>query len=339
VNPGYVFVPLVLSGLVVLGATPLVIRLARRYSIYDRRDDRKTHPEGISRLGGIGIIAALGLAGLAAMAYGDYHFTGRLASGIAVGLAPIFLVSLWDDLSGSSWWVKLFVQAGGALAFALIVPPIDRLNLPILGTFDPGFWSYPLVVGWLLLTTNALNFIDGMDGLAAGIAAIAGLVFLVSSFRAGLVVTVALSAALVGACLGFLPYNFPPARVFMGDAGATALGFLLGVIALVGAGKNVAFISLLVPFLALSIPIADALGAVVRRTWRGRSIFEADRRHVHHRLLSFGLGDRKTVLLMYLVSALFGGMALFLSTGPRVSAVFVAVMGLACGLLFFSRRD
>jgi UDP-GlcNAc:undecaprenyl-phosphate GlcNAc-1-phosphate transferase len=213
-----------------------------------------------------------------------------------------------------------------------------RLYLPFLGAFELGFWSYPLVVGWLLLTTNAMNFIDGLDGLAAGIAAIAGLVFMVASFRAGFVVTVALSAAVVGVCVGFLPYNFSPARIFMGDSGSTMLGFVLGVISLVGAGKNVAFVSLLVPILALSVPIIDTLGVVVRRTYRGNSIFEADRRHIHHLLLSSGLGYRRTVVLLYLVSALFGAIALFLATGPRVSVLFIAVLAFACFLLFLSGR-
>lgn len=335
---GYVFVPLLLSALVVLVLTPLLARLGRRYSIYDQADDRKIHPGGISRLGGIGMLAALGLAGLASTYWGSYPFTGRLTCGLSAGIAPVFLVSLWDDLNSLPWWVKLSMQLAGATLFAVLVPPMNRLNLPLLGTFELGFWSYPLVVGWLLLTTNAMNFIDGLDGLAAGIAAIAGLVFLVASFRAGLVVTVALSAAVVGVCIGFLPYNFPPARIFMGDSGSTTLGFLLGVISLVGAGKNVGLVSLLVPILALSVPILDAIGAVVRRTYRGRSIFEADRRHVHHLLLSLRLGYRRTVVLLYLVSALLGSVALLLATGPRASALFIAVLGLVCFLLFFSGR-
>ncbi len=337
-NIGYALIPLVFAALVVVAVTPLLIRLGRRYSLYDEADDRKVHPHGISRLGGIGITAALGLAGLAAMQWGDYPFTGRLASGLGIGLAPVFLVSLWDDLKSLPWWVRLGVQAVGAGLFAVIVPPMDRLNLPLVGTFELGFWSYPLVVAWLVLTTNAINFIDGLDGLAAGIAAIAGVVFMIASFRAGFVVTMALSASLVGACLGFLPYNFPPARIFMGDSGSTVLGFVLGVIALVGAGKNVALVSLLVPFIALGIPILDTIGAIIRRTYRGRSIFEADRRHIHHRLLSLGLGYRRTVVLLYLVSALLGGIALLLATGPRMSALFIVTLVAACFLLFFSGR-
>lgn len=331
-------IPLLLSAAVVLAVIPLLVRLGRRLSLYDPTDDRKVHPEGISRLGGLAMVAGLGVAGLAATLWGDYPFTGRLASALGAGLAPVFLVSLWDDLFGLAWWVRLPFQLLGATLFALIVPPIVRLNLPLIGTFELGFWSYPVVVGWLLLTTNAMNFIDGLDGLAAGIAAIAGLVFLISAYRTGLVVTAALAAALVGVCAGFLPYNFPPARIFMGDSGSTMLGFVLGAISLVGAGKNVALVSLLVPLLALGVPIYDTISAVIRRTYRGNSVFEADREHIHHVLLSLGLGYRRTVALLYLLSALLGGVGLFLSTGPRVSALFVGVLVMACFVLVIVGR-
>jgi len=339
VNPGYVALPFLVSAIVVGAVTPMLIRLARNRGLYDRVGERKVHDSDTPRLGGLAIFIGIAAAGAGAMLWGDYHFTGRLARALSFGILPVFTVSLWDDLRPLPWWVKLSAQTAGATLFAVLIPPIERLNLPFVGTFNLGIWSYPLVVGWLLLVTNAMNFIDGLDGLAVGVAAIAGSVMLISSVRVEFVVTTALASALVGACLGFLPYNFHPARVFMGDSGSTTLGFILGVLALVGAGKNIALVSLLLPILALGLPLVDTLVAVVRRTYRGRSIFKADREHIHHVLLSLGLGHRRTVVLMYLIAILLGGLGLFLATGPRLSVVFVVILGLASFLLLFERRS
>jgi UDP-GlcNAc:undecaprenyl-phosphate GlcNAc-1-phosphate transferase len=337
VNVGYILVPFVLGAAVVAVATPVLMRIARRHGYYDKADGRKIHPAGISPLGGIALFIGMASAGLAAMLWGSHPFSGRLAVAFALGFTPIFAVSVWDDLHPLPWWLRLLVQAAGAVLFTIVQDPIGRLNLPFLGEVHPGWWSHVLVVGWLLLTTNALNFIDGLDGLAAGVAAIAGVALLISACGGGFVAPVALAASLVGVCVGFLPYNFPPARIFMGDSGATLLGYVLGVMALVGAGKNVALVSLLLPLLVLGVPIADAIVAIARRTYRGRRIFEADREHVHHRLLSLGLGYRRTVLLLYMVTALLGGLGLFLATGPRVSVVFVVVLAAACSVLLFKR--
>jgi len=338
VNIGYILVPFGLGASVVAVVTPVLIAIARRHGYYDKAGGRKIHPAGISPLGGIALFAGMAIAGLAAMLWGSHPFSGRLAVAFALGFTPIFAVSVWDDMRPLPWWLRLLVQALGAVLFTIVQDPIGRLNLPIFGEVHPGWWSHVLVVGWLLLTTNALNFIDGLDGLAAGVAAIAGVALLISAYGAGFVAPVALAAALVGVCAGFLPYNFPPARIFMGDSGATLLGYVLGVMALVGAGKNVALVSLLLPLLVLGVPIADALVAIARRTYHGRRIFEADREHVHHRLLSLGLGYRRTVLMLYAVTALLGGLGLFLATGPRVSVVYVVVLAAVCALLFFRGR-
>jgi len=147
----------------------------------------------------------------------------------------------------------------------------------------------------------------------------------------------ALAAGIVGVCIGFLPWNSPPARIFMGDTGATLIGFTLGAVALVGAGKNVALVSLLVPMLALAVPIVDAIRVVLRRSWRGVRIFEADREHIHHFLLSLGLGTRRTLLLLYLVTALSGGVALFLAAAPRFVFLFIGLLALGCFALMFRR--
>jgi len=330
----------VIGGLAVaMVVTPLVIWFSRYHTLYDRQDDRKIHQQTISRLGGVGLVLGMVAGIVAGVTAGKLFIPTRDLVGVGLGLMPILVVSLWDDLKGISWWIRFVVQAVSASVFAVLVNPLIRLNLPVVGSFTLGVWSYPIVTGWLLLTTNAMNFIDGLDGLAAGIAAIAGSVLVASAYLAGHYVTTVAVAALVGACLGFLRYNFNPARIFMGDTGSTFLGFVLGVASLLGAGKNVAFVSLLVPILALGVPIVDALGTVVRRSYRRVNIFEPDRQHVHHLLLfSLGLSYRSTVVFLYLVSALLGGLALFLSGGPRFSAFFIAILATACVLLLLRRK-
>jgi UDP-GlcNAc:undecaprenyl-phosphate GlcNAc-1-phosphate transferase len=325
-------------GLVVTAIlTPLVIRLSHHYRLYDPVDARKQHGNRMPRLGGVamfvGLVAAM-LAGL--VLFGHY----RLGKAVLVSsaFAPVFLVSLYDDLRSLPWWVRLLVQTAAAAVFAAAVDPVVRLNLPLIGTVGLGIWSYPLTVLWLLLVTNAMNLIDGLDGLAAGVGAVSAAVLFVSSIRTGYVIPAILAAAIAGVCLGFLPFNFPPARIFMGDSGAMVIGFALGAASMTGAGKNVAFISLLVPILALAIPISDVIGAVVRRSARGRNIFAADREHLHHYLLALGLGPTRTVLLLYVATALLGVVGLYLSAGSRIPAVALLLLGGAGMLLVFRRR-
>jgi len=322
---------------VVLLATPQVIRFSRQFRLYDRIDYRKIHTGQTSRLGGVAMFGGAVVA-MAAGLLVNGTYTVTKAAALGAGFSLVFAVSLWDDLRGLPWWVRLIAQAIGAAVFAaLTVRPFVRLNLPLVGVVSPGLWSYPIVILWLMITTNAMNLIDGTDGLAAGIAAIAGTVLMVSAWRNGLRGPTMLAAVTVGVCAGFLPYNFPPARIFMGDAGATLLGFTLGASSLTGAGKNVGFMSLLIPILALAVPLFDVVSAVVRRTSRGESVFEADRRHIHHLLLGLGLGPRRTLVLLYLLTAVLGAIGLSLAGGPRTAALLIAVL-VGLGALFVLGR-
>jgi len=338
-NVAAVVVAFVVGAVAVFLATPPVIRFSQRHGLYDRLDFRKSHSGATSRLGGVAMFIGAVLA-MAAGLLVEGRYTVTKALMLGVGFSLVFAVSLWDDIRGRPWWLKLLAQAIGATAFAAVtVHPFVRLNLPFVGTFSPGVWAYPVVVLWLMLTTNAMNLVDGIDGLAAGIAAIAGTVLLISAWRNGLMGPAMLAAVTVGICTGFLPYNLPPARIFMGDAGATLLGFTLGASALTGGGKNVAFISLLIPILALAVPLLDVVSAIVRRSAHGASVFEADQRHIHHVLFSLGFGPRRTLILLYSVTAVLGAIGLSLAGGPRTAALLVAVL-LALGALFvLGRRE
>jgi len=337
VNVLHLLLPFLVGAGLTAALTPLIIKLARQHRVYDEPDSRKNHAVATPRLGGIAMGLAVLFAGSAAMLVGGYFFQGRFIRALLVGCGPVLAISLYDDIRPRPWWLRFIIQLVGATLFVLLHGPIQRLNVPMLGTLEPGIWGYPLSIGWLLLTINAMNFIDGIDGLAAGIGAIAGTVLMISVLPTGNVPAAALAAGIVGVCIGFLPWNSPPARIFMGDTGATLIGFTLGAVALVGAGKNVALVSLLVPMLALAVPIVDAIRVVLRRSWRGVRIFEADREHIHHFLLSLGLGTRRTLLLLYLVTALSGGVALFLAAAPRFVFLFIGLLALGCFALMFRR--
>jgi UDP-GlcNAc:undecaprenyl-phosphate GlcNAc-1-phosphate transferase len=167
-------------------------------------------------------------------------------------------------------------------------------------------WSVPLTVAWIVVVVNTLNLIDGLDGLAAGVSSIAAATLLLLAWQAGQMHVAVITAALMGSSLGFLRYNFNPARIFMGDSGSMLLGFVLAAVSVEGALKSAATIALIVPILALGLPFIDTLFAVIRRLRSGRPIYEADRGHLHHRLMDMGLNQKQVVMVLYGISALLG---------------------------------
>jgi UDP-GlcNAc:undecaprenyl-phosphate GlcNAc-1-phosphate transferase len=301
-------------------ATPLVRRFALERGLVDEPGGRKVHADVIPRVGGIAIVAGF-TAALALQAFGEvtWGWGGDITEGgqdlaaVLAGLGVIFIVGLLDDIVTLSPGQKLVGQllaAGIVLAWG---PRVDFIADPFSGgLFYLGLMSYPVTLVWILGFTNVINLIDGIDGLAAGISAIAGTTFLLLAAQSNQLVAAACAAALVGACLGFLRYNFPPASIFMGDSGALFLGFALATISLLGVMKSVAAITLVVPLLVIWVPIFDTGSAIIRRWRHGRPIQEADRGHIHHRLLGRGFDQRQTVLIIYAWSILlaFGGYAM-----------------------------
>jgi len=295
---------------------PIIKRVARRYDIVAHPGGRRIHKKPTPEIGGMGILFGIIVAGLAQFAF--EHFLGwggflsdaRLSalniSAIAGGVLIIYLTGLIDDIVDLSPGLKLAGQTFAALIVALWGVNFDFLPNPFGGAnfgLDP-VSSTVITVFYLVAFANIINLIDGMDGLAAGITAIAAtsLMFLatdVNQLSAALI-----AAMLVGACLGFLPYNFNPASIFMGDQGALLLGFLLGIISLMGVMKTTAAIALAVPLLIVAIPVLDTFSAIIRRIRGKRSIQSADKGHVHHRLMRTGLNVRQTVMVVYMWSAL-----------------------------------
>ncbi|MCX7970537.1 MAG: undecaprenyl/decaprenyl-phosphate alpha-N-acetylglucosaminyl 1-phosphate transferase [Negativicutes bacterium] len=303
---------------VVVVITPLVKVVAGRFGFIDRPDERKVHREAVARIGGVGIFVGF----LVAVNYSLY-FSQSLAAILAGGLLLV-VVGLLDDRYSLPARVKLVGQIAAALVPVASGIRIEEFSNPWGGMiFLPGWLSAAVSVVWIVGLTNTVNLIDGLDGLAAGITAIASLTVLAVAVAYHFHMVAVLTAALAGACVGFLFYNFNPASIFMGDTGSMFLGYLLAVTSIYGTAKGVAAIALIVPLLALGVPVADTALAIIRRRLTGQPIFKPDKLHLHHRLLAIGLSHRQTVLVMYLISALLGLAALATTIVDRDLAVAI----------------
>ncbi len=319
---------------VVLLLAPLTARLAWRIGAVAQPGPRHVHREPMPTLGGLAmVVAVLGVAWLARALPGP---AGLLEPWPLVGLTlasvPIVLLGVYDDVRGASPWWKLGVQAASALILWLSGIGIPLLTNPFGGSVETGWLGLPLTLLWVLAVTNAINLIDGLDGLAAGVVAIvAASLWWTARTHADLYVMF-ICALTIGATLGFLRYNFPPARQFMGDTGSQFLGLTLAAVTLLENRKGTATVSLLFPLVALILPIADSAFAFLRRAARGHHVFRGDDQHIHHRLLRLGLSPRATTLLLWGVSAVCGLMAVAFSLLPRGPAV-LAVLVLAAALV------
>lgn len=317
--------------------TPVAIRLSIGLGAVDQPDPRKIHQQPMPRLGGLAIIAAAAIV-LGAGALGEisaWSVSNVLLTGVVVGLLPIAAVSLIDDVKPVRAWMKLVCHTIGACAAVwsgIVLPE----QLHILGQeITIGIFAVPLSIVWLIGVTNAFNIIDGLDGLAAGLAFISALAASAVLVTEGQLSSVLLPLILAGAIVGFLPYNMYPARVFLGDTGATAIGFTLAAVALKGGAMMSAGFAVTTPILLMGLPIADTLVAIVRRSIRFAEtrvggVFEPDRNHLHHRLLAIGLSHRRAVLVLYGLGALTATVAyvsLFMSS--RESALMLLALFLA----------
>lgn len=316
---------------VVYLVTPVVRRIALHYQVVDRPNQRKVQKEPVPYLGGIAIY--LGFLAAVAVSYPSHVKLFPLLGGGTLML----LLGLADDLWDLPAKVKFAGQVAIALLVALLGLRIQGMTNPFGGYLSLGLWSVPVTVLWLVSLTNVMNLVDGLDGLAAGVAAIASGALCVVAFEKGQPLVALAALALSGAAAGFLPHNFNPAKIFMGDAGSLFLGFTLAGIAVQGALKGAAAIALVIPVVALGVPVFDTACAIIRRFQNGQPIYEADREHFHHRLLALGLSPRQAVLVLYLVSLALGSAAVFLARlKPIPSAFFVIVV--AGALLLFAER-
>jgi UDP-GlcNAc:undecaprenyl-phosphate/decaprenyl-phosphate GlcNAc-1-phosphate transferase len=291
-------------GLVV---TPLMRTLAYRLDLLDQPGGRKVHRLPVPRLGGVGMAIAFGVAlGLAVLASPDLGATAGLrpnrAPAILVGVGLLLAIGIVDDARGMRALVKLGLQAGAAVVVWWLGLSLERLFLPF-GIVDLGPLALPITVAWIVGVINAVNLIDGLDGLASGVALTALGAFGLLAAVDGIDPTLPIIAATVGAAVGFLAYNLHPATIIMGDTGSMFLGFVVAAVAISLTQDGVRPVAPWVPIIALGVPLADTVWAVVRRTARGEPFFVADRGHIHHQLLGRGLTQRDAMLTLTAVSA------------------------------------
>lgn len=324
-----------LAFIVAFSATPIVRRLAFKVGAIDvPKDDRRMHKKPIALMGGLAIITGF-IVSLAfdLLTASNAVTPGKELLGLLTGISLITIMGFFDDTKTLSSKTKLAFQLLAAISVVLISGTrITVLSNPFSAApyveLSP-YLSYPLTVLWIVGITNAVNLIDGLDGLAAGVSSISSLsLFFVSMLRVDLepaiaIYTALITAALAGSTLGFLPFNFNPAKIFMGETGSAFLGFTLGVISIQGAMKSYTAISIAIPLLVLGLPLFDTLFAIIRRIGTRKPIMQADRGHLHHRLIDMGLSQRQSVLIMYIASGTLGLCAIVLADRGALSAIIL----------------
>jgi UDP-GlcNAc:undecaprenyl-phosphate GlcNAc-1-phosphate transferase len=306
---------------IVVAVTPLVRRFAIDVGAVDRPGERRVHERVIPRLGGIALVLSffaplLVLFGVETEVARQFFSEPLRIVGLVAGGLIVSGLGVFDDVRGVRAGTKLCVQTlAAAVAYACSYR-IDAIAIPGIGSLDMGIFGLPMTALWIVAIINAINLIDGLDGLAGGVAFFA----CVTNFVVGAInhdsLVMLLSASLGGAVLGFLLFNFNPASIFMGDSGSMFLGYVLATMGILGNSvKSSTTVAILVPLIALGLPIMDTLFAMVRRILERRPIFSPDRGHIHHQLLAMGVNHRRAVLTLYGLSVLFTGGAILVSLG------------------------
>lgn len=344
-----ILIPLVTAGAVAMLLTPSVGRLATALNVVDRPSERSVaHSSNIPLLGGLAVAAGFAAGLAAALWLLAPEVSISHLGGMAVGCLVILAVGIWDDRASLSPWSKLLGQLLAAVVaisagfqMGHITEPVSRQTIFLPG---PVVWIASTL--WIVGITNAMNLIDGLDGLATGVGAIICATLTVILVQAGQPFGVCLGVALLGGLLGFLPHNFPPAKIFLGDTGALFMGYMLALLSLEGY-RQVTVITFVVPLLALAIPLLDTALSIVRRARTGQSVFRADRLHLHHRLLAARGTPRAAVLQFYFLTACFSLIAVsftnlqgYVAAGCLVVVlILTARMLLNLGVLSLASED
>ncbi len=303
---------------------PLVKSFAYKIGAIDvPKDGRRMHKKPVPRLGGLAIFLGF-MVSILIFVHIDHSMQG-----ILLGAVIIVVLGVVDDMTPLRAKFKFLVQILAALVAVYHGVVIEILTNPNLFSGAP-YWSlgwlkYPVTVLWIVGVTNAVNLIDGLDGLASGVSTISAITMLVIAILVSEQQVAIVMAALAGACLGFMPYNRNPAKMFMGDTGSTFLGYILATYSIQGLFKYYAIVSFAVPFLILGLPIFDTAFAIVRRLAHGQSPMTPDRGHIHHRMMDMGLNQKQTVAALYVVSSLLGLSAVVLTTSGELKAMLLLI--------------
>jgi len=300
--------------------TPFVIRLALRWGAVDHPSERKVHDSVMPRMGGLAVFGAFCVPWLGlylidnpvSAAFRDFEtrFAGMLFAATAM-----LLLGIYDDIKGADAAKKFLFQVLAAVGLWMCGVRIDDVALPWGTTLTQDWINLPLTVFWIVGVTNAINLLDGIDGLVAGVTAVMALSLAIINVLSGNIMATLLALSLTGACVGFLPYNHSPARVFLGDTGSLTIGIVLaviGIFSLFSGGRQIASPLICVPLILFGLPLVDTLRVMAKRIARGKSIFAADKSHVHHRLLELGMNHRQASCTLYIVATVLGGTAILL---------------------------
>ena len=313
---------LVSAMLIAFITTPVVKSLAERVGAVDvPKDGRRMHDHPIPRMGGLAIFLGFLLSALV------FVPLSQSMRGMLLGAILIVILGIFDDIYALPALPKLLIQIGAALIAVLHGNDIQVISNPNIFSENPywvlGGWAIPVTVIWIVAITNAVNLIDGLDGLAVGVATISSLSMLVIAMLVSENVVALTTAALAGGCIGFMPYNHNPAKIFMGDTGSTFLGFVLATVSIQGLFKFYTIISFAVPFLMLGLPLFDTCFAIIRRLSKGQNPMSPDRSHVHHRLIDMGFNQKQAVGILYVISAILGLSAVVLTTSGALKAMML----------------
>ena len=323
---------LVAAILIAFIATPVVKSLAEKVGAVDvPKDNRRMHNHPIPRMGGLAIFLGFLLSTLI------FVPLSNAMQGMLLGSVIIVILGIFDDIYALPALPKLVVQIAAALAAVLHGNVIQVISNPNIFSDNPywvpGAWAVPVSVIWIVAITNAVNLIDGLDGLAVGVATISSLTMLVIAMLVSDSLVALMMAALAGSCIGFLPYNHNPAKIFMGDTGSTFLGFVLATVSIQGLFKFYTIISFAVPFLMLGLPLFDTCFAILRRLSKGQNPMAPDRSHVHHRLIDMGFSQKQAVAILYVISAILGLSAVVLTTSGALKAMVLLCALCLAGLI------
>jgi len=327
-TPWHAVVAAAVASAVVIALTPFAVRLAHRIGAVDEPRERGLSDRPMPRLGGVAIFG-----GVLVAAWLFLPLDGRFGA-IILGAAVITVVGALDDVFELNAAVKLLGQTGAALIPVLAGVQVTDFTLPFVHRVDLGNLGIPLTVAGIVLIMNVVNFSDGIDGLAAGVCAIAAAAFAVIAFDLQRANAGVLAAIIAGAALGFLVHNFHPATVFMGDSGSNLLGLLLACVAVEGTVKTQAVLALVLPLVVLAVPFLDTTFVVLKRLKYRKPIYHADSEHFHHRMDRIGFSARRTVLYLYVWTLMLAGLALALrfvpysDNGGRLHAGWTIVMAL-----------
>lgn len=323
-----------LSFIISFAVTPVAIRIAPKIGAMDiPRDNRRMHKKPMPRFGGLAIFCGTEISLMVFVHYDPGIWV------IIAGGALIYAVGVVDDIKGIPAKPKFLLQIVCAAFVYVGGIRIEFVRNPFNSDtyiYFPLVVSFLITVIWMVGITNTVNLIDGLDGLAAGVAAIASACISYSAIISGQYEVGIAMLAVSGSALGFLPFNFHPARIFMGDSGSLFLGFMIAVISIFGSTKGATLIATIVPFLVLGLPIFDTAFAIIRRWVNGSPIMEADKGHLHHRIMQTGIGQRRTVLIMYCISAIMGMVAILFVERVMVEAVVLTIVAMMLVCIFIA---